>query len=269
MEFREHKSSQREPRDVDGHPEATQCDTREGTDILPKHNTQCRATSNFTHMDHLTLGKAGIVAAIFDRSRWDTEKGNVLPWAGRAEVWLHLRGSNLWSHGPPRWLGVKGKTSLEGMGEAHILSLHYTLPYTTRGSTVSTHSPRRGGRENVTQHQERLPTRRSWEPNPSPLCHASGETCQGHVPPSSGAQASQSRPWKAQNEALCLCTTVNPASVKFHCNKEMIQEWLRETTEFQRRSPGPTAGTVMQASSSSSSLCTWCLIWVISDILND
>ena len=111
------------------------------------------------HTVLLALGKVGIVGAILDMSKWDPEKGSDLPWVGRAEVWLHLRLSNLRSHGPPGWLGVKGKTFLGGMGEAHILPLHGMRPYTTQGSSVSTHSPKRGGRKSITQSQAGLPTR--------------------------------------------------------------------------------------------------------------
>lgn len=79
MELCEHKSSQREHKDVGGPREAAWCDTREGTDALPKHSTQSRATSNFKHTGLLALGKAGIVAAILDMTKGDTEKGSDLP----------------------------------------------------------------------------------------------------------------------------------------------------------------------------------------------
>ena len=78
MELCEHKSSQREHKDVRGPREAAWCDTREGTGALPKHSTQSRATSNFKHTGLLAL-KEGIVAAILDMTRGDTEKGSDLP----------------------------------------------------------------------------------------------------------------------------------------------------------------------------------------------
>lgn len=93
------------------------------------HRTVWPTTSSTTVL--LALGKVGMVGAILDTSKWETEKGSDLPWVGRAEVWIHLRVSNLWGRGPPRWLGVKGKTSWKEWGKPTFyvcITCYPTLP---------------------------------------------------------------------------------------------------------------------------------------------
>ena len=78
MELCEHKSSQREHRDVGGHIQAAWYDIREGADLLPKYTTQDSVATSSTPV-LLALGKAGVVGAILDTSKRDTGKGSDLP----------------------------------------------------------------------------------------------------------------------------------------------------------------------------------------------